>query len=182
MEDLITKFNELPENAQYVIYGAGGLIGLLLVVLLIAVILSISKGSRGGDKAEKVKVPKRLPIAPVEIMSDREHALHRVLIAALASFPEHEVHAKVSTVAMLGPRDEEHPKVAKAIMAKLIHDTHDFVIVDRSRFPVAVVELDSQEGDEREEQARRAGLPIVRVKNPRVSSREMAERLKGVLQ
>ena len=58
---------------------------------------------------------------------------------------------------------------------------HDFVILDRSRIAVAVIELDSAEDDKREEQARRAGLPIIRVKDPRVSSTEMAKRLSGIL-
>ena len=183
MDALIEKFNELPENAQYVIMGAGGLIGLLVVILILVVILSAAKkgGGGGSAKADKVKMPKRLPIAPIPIMNDREHALYKVLSTAMTSFPNHTVHPKVSTASMFGATSDEHPKVAKAIHKNMVRDAHDFVIVDRSRFPVAVIELDSNENDEREEQARQAGLPIIRVKDPRVSSRQMANRLAGIL-
>lgn len=180
MDALLEKYNDLPENAQYVIMGAGGLIGLLFLVLIVLVLLSAIKGPSAG-KGEKVKVPKRLPIAPVPIMNDREHALFQVLSTAMTSFPNHSVYPKVSTSAMFGATDEEHPKVEKAIRKSMVYDAHDFVIIDRSRFPVAVVELDSSEGDRREEQARQAGLPIIRVRDPRVSSKEMANRLAGIL-
>ena len=86
-----------------------------------------------------------------------------------------------SGFSQLATTEEEHPKVTKAILKSLIHDAHDFVILDRSRIAVAVIELDSAEDDKREEQARRAGLPIIRVKDPRVSSSEMAKRLSGIL-
>ncbi|WP_298843023.1 DUF2726 domain-containing protein [uncultured Salinicola sp.] len=181
MDALIEKFNELPQEAQYVIMGAGGLIGLLIIILILVVILSATKKEGGSGKPEKVKVPKRLPVAPIPVMNDREHALYKVLVTAMTSFPNHTVHPKVSTAAILGATEEEHPKVTKAILKSLIHDAHDFVILDRSRIAVAVIELDSAEDDKREEQARRAGLPIIRVKDPRVSSSEMAKRLSGIL-
>lgn len=181
MDALKEKFNELPQEAQYVIMGAGGLVALLFIVLILVVILSGAKKSGDSSKAEKVKMPKRLPIAPIQIMNDREHALYKVLCTAMTSFPNHTVYPKVATIAMLGATDDEHPKVAKAILKNLVKDAHDFIIVDRSRFTVAVIELDSNQSDEREEQARQAGLPIIRVKDPRVSSREMANRLSGIL-
>ena len=181
MDALIEKFNELPQEAQYVIMGAGALIGLLFLILIVVLILSAGKKGGSSGRGEKVKVPKRLPVAPVPIMNDREHALYKVLLTAMTSYPNHTVHPKVATTAILGATEDEHPKVVRAIMKNLVHDAHDFVILDRSRIAVAVIELDSTEGDRREEQARQAGLPIIRVKDPRVSSREMAARLSGIL-
>jgi hypothetical protein len=181
MDDLLQKFQELPDNAQYVIMGAGGLIGLLLIILIFVAILSATGSSEQTDNPRKIKVPKRLPIAPILLMNDRESALHEVLITALSEIPGYDVHAKVSTTAVLGPREDEHPKVAAAIEKKIVKDFHDFVIVDRNRFPVAVIELDSEGNDEREEQARRAGLPIIRVRNPHVDPDDMAERLRKII-
>ena len=181
MDALIEEFNELPQNAQYVLMGAGGLIGMLLIVLLIVAILSATRKEGRRPREEKAKIPKRLPIAPVPIMTDREHALYKVLTTAMLSFPNHSVHAKVSTASMLGATSDEHPKVAKAVMKSIVRDAHDFVIADRTHHPVAVIELDSDERDVREDQARQAGLPIIRVKDPHVSSREMANRLAGIL-
>lgn len=181
MEDLMAKFQDLPENAQYVIIVAGALLGLMIIFLLIAIILSVTKKGDGAGSEKGVKVPKRLPIAPLPILSDRENALHRVLVSAMAEFPDYELFAKVSTMAMLGPREQEYPKVAKAIIKKMVNDYHDFVIVDRSRYPRVVIELDSKDTDARENQATRAGLPIIRVRDPRVSSKDMVTRLKKIL-
>lgn len=184
MEGMIEKYNDLPQEAKYVIMGAGGLIALLVViVLMLVVIRALRSGSSSGSASGpgKVKVPKRLPIAPIPMMNDREHALHRVLLSAIEYFPGYEVHAKVSTMVMLGARKDEHPKVAAAVIKSIEHDAHDFVIVDSLRYPIAVVELDSRENDTREEQARRAGLVIIRVKDPRVSPMDMVERLRSVL-
>lgn len=180
MDDLVTKFQELPENAQMILAGAGALIGILLLVLIVVAILSGSKGSQESGSKSKNKVPKRLPIAPIPLMNDRENALYRVLLAAMNDFPGYEVHPKVATTAMLGAREDEDDKVAKEINKKMICDSHDFVIIDRARYPVAVIELDSGDSDEREEQARRSGLPIVRVKNPHLAPKEISERLRKI--
>ena len=181
MEELNQRFQELPDNAQIVVMVSGALIGTLILILIVMAILSAVRGPKDDSGSGKIKVPKRLPIAPIPVMNDRENALYRVLLAAMSEFPNYEVHPKIATTAMLGPREEEHPKVAIAIRKSMIKEAHDFIIVDRARYPVAVIELDSGDDDEREEQARRSGLPIVRVKNPHIAPREISERLRKIL-
>ena len=175
---MMEKYNDLPVEAQYVVLVAGSLIGILLLVLLIYIIVLVSRNS--GGSSDKVKVPKNLPLTPVVMLEDRESALYERLRAVVDRHEKYSLHAKVSSGAIIGAHANEHPKVVRAISKNFIHDVHDFVVLDEDRRAVAIVELDSDPKDKREEQARRAGIPIFRISDPRISTAEIESRFGSI--
>lgn len=176
---MMEKFSELPENAQYVVMAAGGLIALLFVILIVVLIIKMISG--GGSAAEeKVKVPKRLPISPLPLMTLEESALFDALTAVARRHKGYTVFPKIGTQAIVGARPDEYPKIRKAIQANMIKDVHDYVMFDRENYPVAVIEYESSPKDKREEQARKAGIPLVRITDARMTPNEIEERMHGI--
>lgn len=176
---MIAKFNELPENAQYVIMGAGGLVGLLIIIVFIMIIVGMFSGG-GSDKEGKIKVPKRLPICPIPLLTPNEATLIDALNAVARKHDGHKVYAKVGTQAVIGSRIYEAEKIKKAINKSIIKDVYDFVMFDKEFMPVAIIEFESNEKDKREEQARIAGIPIVRISNPRMHPDEIELRMQSI--
>ncbi len=178
---MMEKLQDMPPAAFYIIYGAGALVGLLLLVVLFLVISNAIKGGKGNSNGPRVKVPKNLPITPIQMMSDRESALYERLKVVIKRHPNYSIHAKVGTVALIGVHPHEHEKVIKQIEKKFINDVHDFVILDRGRRAIAIVELDSTAMDIREEQATQAGIPVIRINNPTADPDEIQDMLRRVL-
>ena len=169
---MIEQFNALPDSAKIVI----GVVGVLLVILVIALlVILISKA--GGNK---VKIPKQLQIGAVPVMNEREYAMYERLHAIVMRHPKYMLHVKIGTKAIIAPWDDLHDKVRRHIEAKFIDDVHDFVFTDRGGYAVAIIELDSDPRDAREEQARQAGIPLIRLDDPHLEIEDLEERLKNV--
>lgn len=178
---MMEKLNELPDEAQYVIMGAGALIAILIIVLILFLVLKIAAGSSRSEYGrEKVKIPKRLPVAPLKLMTPEEAALLDALEAVARRHDGYRVFPKVPSQSIVGSRPDEHKKIKKAIEKIIIKDVHDYVMFDRKGFPIAVIEYQSKPTDKREEQARKSGLAIVRITDARMTPDEIESRMHGL--
>ena len=169
---MIDKFNDLPDAAKIVV----GIVAILLLILLAALVILVA--AKAGSK--RVKIPKQLQIGAIPIMNDREFALKERLEAIVRQHPNYELHVKMSSRAIIAAWDDLHEKVRRHIESKFIEDSHDFVITDPLGYAVAIIELDSSPRDKREEQARQAGIPIIRVDDPHVEPEDLEVRFKKI--
>lgn len=169
---MIDKFNALPDAAKIVI----GITVILLLCLMAALVIIVA----AKTTSKRVKIPKQLQIGAVPIMNDREFALKERLEAIVRRHPNYELHAKMSTRAIIAAWDDLPDKVRRHIESKFIEDAHDFVITDPLGYAIAIIELDSSPRDKREEQARQAGIPIIRVDDPHVEPDKLEDRFKRI--
>ena len=169
---MIEQFNALPDSAKIVI----GVVGVLLVVLIIALLVIIISKAGGNS----VRIPKQLQIGAVPIMNEREYALYERLQAIVMRHPNYMLHVKIGTKALIAPWDDLHPKIRRNIESKFIDDTHDFVFTDQGGYAVAILELDSDAKDAREEQARQAGIPLLRIDDPHLEIEDLENKLRNI--
>lgn len=146
---------------------------LLILVILIAVIMKAKRNAPG--------IADKLPLGPMTFMTDHEAVLYERLRSALRYFDGFAIYPKVGTNAILAARRDIHPKVMKKLEREFITDSHDFVIVNRNRKPVAVIELHSEPSDLREQQAYNSGLPVIRVDDPYIDPDQIANRIRPLM-
>ena len=154
--------------------GAVVLIFVLLVFFIIIALITKKKHNAPG-------LSDKLPLGPMIFMTDDEAVLYDRLRAALRYFDGFAIYPKVGTNSILAARQNIHPKVMKKLERDFISDSHDFVIVNRNRKPVAVIELNSDPADLREQQAYNSGLPVIRVDEPYVDPDQLANRIRPLM-
>lgn len=156
---------------------AAAAVALIVVLLIIAIVaMLILKTKKAAPNLSD-----KLPLGPMTFMTDEEAVLYDRLKTALRYFEGFAIYPKVGTNSILAARRDIHPKVLKKLEAEFITDSHDFVIVNRSRKPVAVIELHSDPSDLREQQAYRSGLPLVRVDDPYIDPQDIANRIRPLM-
>lgn len=146
---------------------------LLLVVIIIAVVMKAKKSAPG--------ISDKLPLGPMTFMSNEEAILYERLRSAMRYYEGFAVYPKIGTNSILAARQNIHAKVLKKLEREFISDSHDFVIVNRNRKPVAVIELFSESTDLREIQAMNSGLPIIRVDDPYIEPEAIADRIRPLM-
>jgi hypothetical protein len=146
---------------------------LLVLVIIIAMVMKKKRNSPGlSDK---------LPLGPMIFMTDDEAVLYDRIRTALRYFDGFAIYPKVGTNSILAARQNIHPKIIKKLEREFISDSHDFVIVNRARKPIAVIELNSDPADLREQQAYNSGLPVIRVDDPYVDPDQLANRIRPLM-
>ena len=177
IDSLQSKFEALDSAAQWILIAAGSAVLLLLVLLLVLLVSAF----RGRETAERVKIPKQLPMVPQMIHDPRSARSAEVISAAVSKFRGFDFLTKVAPAAVLGPREGEHHKIVQAIYRNMSHVPIDGVVVDQLSFPRVVLCWNFPLPKQLNEYFYRAGIPVISLTTRDITREHVEEQLRKVL-